>query len=282
MTRNERELSIRRILVALDASTHSLAALETAAELAGRLDAELTGLFVEDINLLRVAEFPFARELRYFSPTVRRVELKELERELRSQARWMRDALARHAARERIPWSFRVARGAVSSEVMAAQADADLIVMGKAGRSPAGSRRMGSTVRTMILKGRGLTLILQHGSRIAVPVVTLFDGSEPSRKALDVAAMLVQTKDGTLIVNVTAGDPGAARKLTEEAAERLRARRLKVEFRTLTGAGLPLLTRMVQAEGTGPLVIPCGEGSMDTETVCTLIHEVPNPVLLVR
>ena len=51
-----------RILVALDASPRSLAALSTAGALAAELDAELSGLFVEDINLQRLLALPFARE----------------------------------------------------------------------------------------------------------------------------------------------------------------------------------------------------------------------------
>ena len=53
MNEQEHALIIRRILVALDTSKHSLAALEAADELAAWLKAELFGLFVEDINLLR-------------------------------------------------------------------------------------------------------------------------------------------------------------------------------------------------------------------------------------
>jgi K+-sensing histidine kinase KdpD len=53
-------LTIRRILVALDASPDSLAALKTAADLARRMEAELMGLFVEDIELLRMADSPYA------------------------------------------------------------------------------------------------------------------------------------------------------------------------------------------------------------------------------
>ena len=55
----------RRIVVALDASSHSHAALAAAVALAGRLQAELQGIFVEDVNLLRLAELPFAREVRF-------------------------------------------------------------------------------------------------------------------------------------------------------------------------------------------------------------------------
>ena len=67
MNEHEREPTIRRILVALDASRHSLAALEAASELAEALKAELVGIFVEDVNLLYLAGLPFAREVRYLS-----------------------------------------------------------------------------------------------------------------------------------------------------------------------------------------------------------------------
>ena len=53
-----------RILVALDASPQSEAALRAAAELAALLEAELEGLFVEDINLLHLCGLPFGREIR--------------------------------------------------------------------------------------------------------------------------------------------------------------------------------------------------------------------------
>lgn len=56
---------IRRILVALDTSPSSQAALEAAVALAERLNAEVCGLFVEDVDLLRVAESPYAREILY-------------------------------------------------------------------------------------------------------------------------------------------------------------------------------------------------------------------------
>ena len=49
---------MRRILVAVDASPHSLAALDAALRLAADLEAEIIGLFVEDINLLRLAGMP--------------------------------------------------------------------------------------------------------------------------------------------------------------------------------------------------------------------------------
>ena len=52
-----------RILVALDESEDHQRVLQSAAEVAARLKAELRGLFVEDVNLLRLAELPCAREV---------------------------------------------------------------------------------------------------------------------------------------------------------------------------------------------------------------------------
>jgi len=53
-----------RILVALDATEDSLTSLDLATRLAAKLRAELEGLFVEDINLLRMADLPCTRVVR--------------------------------------------------------------------------------------------------------------------------------------------------------------------------------------------------------------------------
>ena len=56
-------MTLRRIVVGLDAGPRDRAALEAAAQLAARMQAELVGLFVEDIDLLHLAGLPFAREV---------------------------------------------------------------------------------------------------------------------------------------------------------------------------------------------------------------------------
>ena len=56
MSQGESSPFIRRILVALDSSPASLSAMEQAIELAAGFEAEVIGLFVEDINLVRLAE----------------------------------------------------------------------------------------------------------------------------------------------------------------------------------------------------------------------------------
>jgi len=75
LSANQQELPIRdiirHIIVALDASPHSLALLEAAAELAARFHTEVVGLFIEDATLVNLAGSPFFREVSRFSATSR-------------------------------------------------------------------------------------------------------------------------------------------------------------------------------------------------------------------
>ena len=107
MSDKERIIDIQRILVALDASQQSLAALEVAAELAAKYGAELIAVFVEDINLVRLSEFPFAQEIGYFSAISRQLDSQQIERELRAHARWVERTTATIAKRTNLRWSFR-------------------------------------------------------------------------------------------------------------------------------------------------------------------------------
>jgi len=143
---------IRRILVALDASRHSVAALQVAADLASHLEAELVGLFVEDINLLRLAELPFAREVGSYSGTRRRLNTRQVERQLKVQAERARRALEAYADRASVRWSFEVTRGVVAPCVLAAASDADLVILGRASHGARTTGGLGSTARRVLVK----------------------------------------------------------------------------------------------------------------------------------
>src|SRR5688572_30276475 len=98
----------RRILVALDASTYSLAALRAATELATLLDIDLEGLFVEDINLLYLCGFPFTQEIGSFTAKARRMEDIEVERQLRTQAAAIHQVMNQVVLKTPVRWTFQV------------------------------------------------------------------------------------------------------------------------------------------------------------------------------
>jgi len=274
---NDKDLKIKRILLALDASQKSLAALETAAELAGRLGAELRGLFVEDIDLLRMAEFPFAAEVGGFSLTVRRIQLPELEMQLRAQANHMKKTMAAISAREGVPWEFRVVRGPVASEIILAAAECDLIIVGKRGWSM--SKRLGSTVKMLISQGKGLTLILEPGVTFMVPAVAVYDGKEISRKVLDAAAALVKVKQGQLVILAIGETQQDALDFAESARSYMKERGLEGYVSTLIKPTLQKLTDAVRH--LGPVVLSCRDPLYGCE-LCELVNMIENSVLLVR
>jgi len=273
---------IRRVLVALDASRHSLAALEAAAELAARMEAELLGLFVEDINLLKLAELPFAREVTYPSATDQRLDSIRMERELRVQAEQARRALATAAKRARVHWSFRVVRGQVPLEVLEAALGADLLSLGKASRQLTKRVRLGSTAREVVTRGSRYVLLTQHGVRIGQPVLVVYDGSESSKQALNAAGYLAEAEEGHLTVFILAVDLITAQRLEKEVAEWLRGRKLQIHYHQLAGLDVQSLVRAVRMEEGGVLVLH-GENSMlPSEAMQTLLEEIDCPVLLVR
>jgi hypothetical protein len=120
VARREEEVRIRRV-IACFAPGHA-ARPEAAARLARELEAEFLGLFIEDVELLRFASLPFAREVGLASALPMAMSLAGLERQMRAQARMLEDAL-QAAFGPAAPWSFRVERASPSSAVEAALAE---------------------------------------------------------------------------------------------------------------------------------------------------------------
>lgn len=122
-------MKIRRIIIGLEPAPRTRTTLEAAARLAAQMEAELVGLFVENIDLLHFAGLPFAREVGFASATRRDLDVEGMERSLRALAREAQQTLAGVAGRVPVRWSFRVARGSGAAELLAAAADADLVII---------------------------------------------------------------------------------------------------------------------------------------------------------
>jgi len=118
------EVRIRRIVVGFDAGAWRSETLRELAALAVETQAELVGVFIEDIDLLQLARLPFAAEVGHSSAARRGLDPATLERELRARAEALRRALAAVLDPARVAWSFRVAREAPSQVLATALAAA--------------------------------------------------------------------------------------------------------------------------------------------------------------
>ena len=274
---------LRKILVPLDESEHSRAALEAAAQLAAALGSEISGLYVEDADLLEFCRYPFAREIGIYRS--RRLNRDEMERDFRTQAERLRQMMALTAAHARVSWNFSVRRGRVISEILEQTASADLTVIGRLGRSLLQSST-GSTVRRLVEQGTGMVLILGHGLRLVSPVLTVYTGSELSARALGAAVDLALAVGGKTEILIPAETESAYQKLRDQvlsaAAETPGAEGLHLRFRRIRTNTADGLVAVMQTEYRSPLVLPADALGSDPQVILDLINRVHNPILLVR
>ena len=267
---------IRRILVAIDASPQSLAALEAAAELAAGLGAELVGVYVEDINLIRLAALPAVRETGEASARTRRLDGGRIDRQLRSQATRAARAMADSASRAQVRWSFSVARGSIEAELLQAASEADLFIIGRAGWS--GKRILGSTARKLVAAGTNRTMIIERGERLQPTLMTVYDGSDQSQRALDTAIGLGEY----LAVGIVAEDEEQAKALQSEVASKLDMQGRKARYRWLVQANTSELANMVRTQEECILILPGQSPLLEGKNLPEALDEFKCPVLLVQ
>lgn len=273
------EFVLRRILVAFDASSGSLAALEAAAELAARTHAELTGLFVEDVNLLRLAGL----DVPHLTLTGGQLlDTSALEAQLHALAAQARRALEQAAARRRIGTSFRVVRGSVTAEVVAASLEADLLILGWRGRRLWRREHVGGTAHAVAERSGGSVLLLPPGATLEHPVLALYDASPSAERALAVAARLARAAGKGLTVIVVAEDDTAARELVREAEVRLAGRGIPARYEPLVAPEPAQLGAFLRARPERLLVLAADSPILQRAGTREFLEEIGGPVLLAR
>lgn len=268
---------IRRILVAVDASAPSHAALRAAAALAQGLDAQLEGLFVEDLELLHFAQLPFAREVGLASAARRALDAPAMERALNAQARRAQRAFEALGKQHGVRWSFRVVRGNVAGEILSAAAEVDVVALGLCGHMEIAGRRLGSTVRTILESAHCSVLIEHHRRPDGSTVLVLYDGSDASDRALERAKQLATVRQVSLIVALTGEDE--ANEALKSKVESMLAPGTRVVFdRAPNDTGE--LRALTARHDCDLVVVPFDNTLLSREP--TLPSEVGRPMLLVR
>lgn len=267
---------IRRILVALDASPQSNAALDMAARLAATMQAELAGLFVEDVNLLRMAEAPSAREIAYPGQAAA-TSRTSMERTLRARSEQIRGTVAAAAHRAKVPWSFRTVRGQVTAALRSAISEHDMIAIGRIGWSFGRRLRIGSTALELVTSSIPLLLISQGATLGQLRLLVYYDATLPSRNALLFAAQLAAAGAKGLIVLIKAADYekelAEIRKLLKGQTSEVRCERIDLDE-------TESLLRAVKEEGSVLLILAGRQLLNDRKAFETLLRELELPMLL--
>ena len=273
---------IRRVLLAVDAEVQGPDLYESATRLAACLDAELHAIFVEDINLLRLARLPFAREVRLMSATTRRLQHPDVERSMRAQAMREQEKLAATATRLNVRWSFSVTQGQVTAELAGAASETDVVVITPAGSVMARTLRTRTTLEAFGGSVPGSLLVLPSGARVLPPYLAIYDGTPLSDRALGMAAQLAGMNNGEISVLIVAADESSGTHLQDEAEAFLKKAELDARTRLLTRPDPVVLISAVRAAKPGTLVVAAGTPALSAETVRQVSEKTACATLLVR
>lgn len=267
-----------RIVVSFDTTALGEAALEAALGLAAVLNAEVAGLFVEDVGLMRMAALPFARELGLASAALRPIEVADLERALRLQAEQSRAWLAAAASALNLRWSFRVVRGQSVSAVLEFTEGSTLVVLGTASAGVVSASveflGPGAARRPAFTHGRFRYL----GAR---PIVMLFDGSERATRALATSQALAARAHARLTALVTAETTEDYERLRKQARSWLAERGAAARFVWLKSRDVESVAQAVTAENASALLWHEKDEPADPRALRRLLSELSCPLILV-
>jgi nucleotide-binding universal stress UspA family protein len=139
---------------------------------------------------LAAGSLPFAREVGSLSGVRQPIGSSDIERRFQAIANKARDVIGEAAQRLKVRFSFRVSRGDVPAEILTAAANADMVVLGKAGWSLGTIRKPGTTCLAILSGSRVPVLITEQGAALAPPILAVNDGTPAGRRAVDFAQEL--------------------------------------------------------------------------------------------
>jgi nucleotide-binding universal stress UspA family protein len=189
---------IERIVVALDTTSENRIAIGTAARLAARWKVHLHGIFVEDDDLIRLADLPFARQVT-LGFGVESLNLQQAERQMRAYAERARRELAAAAKRLGIESSFEIVRGPTADHIGADPAN-DFLVCATTTRPVGGHFRVECRWWSAVELGATSYLLAQGKGGEGAVAALLQDRGPASERLLETAGRLAEAHGGRLVV----------------------------------------------------------------------------------
>ena len=171
----------RRVIVTVDAQSHLPPTIELAVALAASRQSALHGLFVEDVDLMCVAQLPFTQEVPLLSGQPRSLDNRQLQRSLDKLAIQFQQLLMRRAEHFSLACSYSTVRGRKHALELGDSAHADFFIVGQPGRD---QQRMAQPLRILLLGNRttcllpALEVILDSNPDRRVELLLLSDNGE--------------------------------------------------------------------------------------------------------
>lgn len=247
------ESGIRRILLALSGAGEELARIDAAADLAAALEAELSALFVEDVDLLRASRLPSMWEMGRYSARLRLMQADSTLRLLQAAARRSEQALLRAAEARSLRYSFRVLQGKPLHTLLAQAASLDLVWLGR--------RAMVATAQPR-------------------PMALLFDGSMAAAATLSIGLRLARVTGRPCLVLVVAADVQTYRERVQQVGWAVGGH-TGVSMQRLPDTDPAVLSTVVNGLRAAALVLPADYVEGDLARLDALLSRLRCDLLLV-
>jgi hypothetical protein len=185
-----------------------------------------------------------------------------MEQELRALARRAERLLSEQAARHNVAWSFRIWRGSIDSDLLAADIEADVFALTRLGAE---------LMRIPVLRPR------------TTGVSVVFTGSEASMRALDTAMKLAADPQKDLsILLPAADDDDEVEHLRRLATEQLGDSAQAAHFEHMTDGSLADLVDILMDTNSSVLILERDSKLLQTPTLKQSLNRLNCPVLIVR
>lgn len=279
---NNNEILFRRILVAVDTSAHSRAALKAAVTLAKITKADIHGLFVREEHWSRISRLPSATAINELTGETSSLEEESLEKEIKRLQRRLRRQLKYFSLQHEINHSWKTAQGKVAEEILAAAQEADLITIGRRGRSLMRQRKLGSTAKAIIQQAEKPVLILKKGLSLDKNITAVYDTSEKSQHALKLAMALAERNEGRLSILVVSDDQQTSSQRDKTIEKLVEQSPVPVKITTLRRPDIGQFINVINHEHSGLLVIAKNQQFLQTAILETTLKYLNCPILMIN
>ncbi len=278
--REEDSVTISEILVALDSSIHSRAALETAALVAELMQAELSGIFVREKEWKKVSRLSFAQEINEITGEISAIAEKSINEQVRNLEKEIREHFELISEKNKIQSSWKSVEGSVNEKVLEGAKNADLITIGSRGRSYTKRNKLGSTAKAIIAESQKPILILQEGFKLGKVAVALYDGSEKSKKSVKLAATLAGRNESDLIIIDLTGNHKSSNENIRDLRNLTKHADIEADQMVMKNPDIGRLTYLLRKIGSGLLVLPNSARYIKSRNLEHILESVNCPVLL--
>lgn len=272
---DEKSIKMTDILVALDHSHQSRAALETAAAIAKLMEAKIHGLFVHDDQWLRISKLPSLSEIDELTGRISPIGRESMEKQIRYLETTIKEHFELISRRYQLSYTWRTEKGSVAKKVLEAAKDSDIIIIGSKGRSYKRGK-LGSSAVAIIRTANKPILILQKRINPGYPPIAIFDGSDKSVSGIKIGSEIAKRNNS----NLTVIDMSETFQYNENDERRLDDMGENVKLLKINQPNMGRLLFMLHKLRGGLLILPKNKRFTKSGTIARILDSADCPVLI--